>query len=86
MRKQLADMLPVIEQLTSDVKLLKAAPAPAKAAARAIGKTDDIAMDPEVKTIAEKLEALPLEQRAFELMKVSLAHGVPAHPAHLEQR
>lgn len=82
LRKQLADMLPIVEQLTKDVKNLKAQPAPAKASTRLVGKTDDILADPAVKSVVEKMESMTPEQRTLELFKLSLASPIPGHPAH----
>lgn len=80
MRKALKALTPALDALAARVAALEAQPAPAKAALRAIARTHDeggsggASIDDAVKRLA----ALPAQERAHALMKLSLANPAPA--------
>lgn len=84
LKKQIGDLVPMIEGLVKDVTALKAQPLPAKAARIAIGKVEDNGGDTpiEVSDLVAAFEKLSPDQRAHELMKLSLRTPIPGSPAH----
>lgn len=82
LRKQVGDLLPLVTALVEDVSKLKAQPMPAKAAARQVGKVEDGGASDEVSQLAAAFDKLSPEDRAHEVMKLSLRHPIPGAPAH----
>jgi len=80
LRKTLATLAPDVEALGRRVAALEAQPLPARAALRAIPKSADSFSEPGggVDEAIKRLAALPAQERALALTKLSLAN--PVHP------
>jgi hypothetical protein len=79
LRKTVAALAPDIEALRRRVAALEAQPLPAKAALRAVPKSADSSSEPSgVDEAIKRLAALPAQERALALTKLSLAN--PVHP------
>ena len=79
LRKALDDLSPTLADLRKRIVALEAQPLPAKAALRAIAKTQDGADDAMVSAddAVKRLASLPEHERALALTKLSLAHPIP---------
>jgi hypothetical protein len=79
LRKALDDISPTLTDLRKRIAALEAQPLPAKAALRAIAKTQDGADDALVSAddAVRRLASLPDQERALALTKLSLAHPLP---------
>lgn len=78
LRKQLNDLVPVIDQLTKQVEELRAQPVPAKAVTRVVSKSDDVSEGPGnvIEKAATELDKMTPDERAASLMKLALRNGV----------
>jgi hypothetical protein len=79
LRKTLAALAPDLEALRRRVAALEAQPLPAKAALRAVPKSADSFSEPGggVDEAIKRLAALPAQERALALTKLSLANPMP---------
>lgn len=79
LRKSLADLSPTIADLAKRLATLEAQPLPAKAALRAVPKSGDSFGEPSrgVDEAIKRLAALPTQERALALTKLSLANPIP---------
>jgi hypothetical protein len=78
LRDQIAE-LPDLKALAARIAALEAQPLPAKAAIRAVSKARDGAEGEAASPIddaVKRLSALPAEERAHALMKISLANPI----------
>ena len=82
LRDQIAELTPNLKALAARVAALEAQPLPAKAAIRAVAKAQDGGEGEaggavsSVEDAVRKLAALPSEERAYALMKISLANPI----------
>ncbi|MFZ1965269.1 MAG: hypothetical protein WAU78_17700, partial [Roseiarcus sp.] len=79
LRKTLAALAPDVETLRRRVGALEAQPLPARAALRAVPKSADAFGEPGggVDEAIKRLAALPAQERALALTKLSLANPMP---------
>ena len=79
LRKALDDLTPTLADLRKRIAALEAQPLPAKAALRSVAKTADGADDALVSAddAVRRLAALPAQERALALTKLSLANPAP---------
>ena len=79
LRKSLADLSPAVADLTKRLAALEAQPLPARAALRAVPKSADSFGEPGggVDEAIKRLAALPAQERALALTKLSLANPIP---------
>ena len=79
LRKALDELAPALTDLRKRIATLEAQPLPAKAALRAIAKTADGGDDALVSAddAVRRLAALPAQERALALTKLSLANPMP---------
>jgi hypothetical protein len=79
LRKSLADLSPAVADLTKRLAALEAQPLPARAALRAVPKSADSFGEPGggVDEAIKRLAALPAQERALALTKLSLANPLP---------
>ena len=79
LRKSLADLSPAVADLTKRLAALEAQPLPARAALRAVPKSADSFSEPGggVDEAIKRLAALPAQERALALTKLSLANPIP---------
>ncbi|MGD0565408.1 MAG: hypothetical protein ABSA66_20270 [Roseiarcus sp.] len=79
LRKSLADLSPAIADLAKRLAALEARPLPARAALRAVPKSADSLSEPGggVDEAIKRLAALPAQERALALTKLSLANPIP---------
>ncbi len=79
LRKSLADVAPTIADLAKRLAALEAQPLPARAALRAVPKSADSFSEPGggVDEAIKRLAALPAQERALALTKLSLANPIP---------
>ncbi|HLH49016.1 MAG TPA: hypothetical protein VKV96_06730, partial [Roseiarcus sp.] len=78
LRDQIAELGPNLTALAARVAALEKQPLPAKAAIRAVAKAHDSedAAGGSVDDAVKRLAALPSEERAYALMKISLANPI----------
>lgn len=79
LRKSLAELSPIVADLAKRLAALEAQPAPAKAALRAVPKGAEALGEPAggVDEAIRRLAALPPQERALALTKLSLANPLP---------
>jgi hypothetical protein len=79
LRSEVQGLAPQLAALAARVAALEAQPLPAKAAIRAVSKASDAAggeTSASVDEAVKRLAALPSEERAYALMKISLANPI----------
>jgi hypothetical protein len=80
LRSEVSALRPVVAALEARVAVLEARPAPAKATIRAVTKAGDVAGGEggsSIQDAVKRLSALPSEERALALTKISLANPLP---------